>query len=69
MVLQGNIKFDEELKQYIWWRVITKSELEAHLAEAHKQEASIQNAITQFQTYIDDERVVEQEPEEEIIEK
>ncbi len=63
MVLQTNdkykIKYDSEEKQYIFYRVIGKSELAAHLAEANKQLAGVQTAISTFQTYIDDERVVE----------
>ena len=61
MVIQTNekwhIKFDAEIKQYIYYRIMTKSELEAHLAEAKTREADVQNAITQFQSYIEDERV------------
>lgn len=58
------IKFDEELKQYIYYRVITKAELEAHLANAQQQELAIQTAITTFQSYIDDPRVPPAEDEE-----
>ena len=58
------IKFDEEHKRYIYYRFMDKSELAAHKASALKQQASIENAITQFQSYIDDERVVEPEIEQ-----
>lgn len=68
MVLQTNdkykIKYDTDEKQYIFYRVISKSELTAHLAEANKQLTSVQTAISTFQTYIDDERVVEPKEEE-----
>ena len=68
MVIQTNdkykIKYDADEKQYIFFRVIDKSELAAHLAEANKQLASIHTAINLFQGYIDDERVIEpKEPE------
>ena len=68
MVLQTNeknkIKFDIDEKQYIYYRILTKSELKAHLAEANKQMASLQNTVTQFQIYIDDERVIEPKEDE-----
>ena len=64
-----HIKFDEQEKQYIYYRIMTKSEMEAHLAAAHIQENSVQNAIAQFQTYIDDPRVEVIEPIEEVIPK
>lgn len=57
------IRFDEELKQYIYYRILTKNELRDHLAEANKRLSNEQNAIDQFQEYIDDERVVEPEDE------
>lgn len=70
MVLQTNqkwsIKFDVDELQYIYYRILTKAELAAHKAEAEKNLANVQNAINQFQTYIDDERVVEPEKEEEV---
>ena len=63
MVLQTDnknfIKFDTELKQYIYYRILTKAELHAHLAEALKRKTSIDTAISEFQAYIDDPRVVE----------
>ena len=69
MVLQVidkfKIKFDVDEKQYIYYRILTKSELAAHINEANNQLTSIQTAIDLFQGYIDDERVVE--PKEEII--
>lgn len=71
MVLQTDvkwsIKFDVDELQYIYYRILTKAELEAHKAEAVKNLANVQNAITQFQTYIDDDRLVEFKEEEEVI--
>ena len=71
MVIQTNekwkIKFDEQEKQYIYYRVMTKAELSAHKAEAQKQLANVTNAIEQFDSYITDERVVE--PVKEIMEE
>ena len=70
MVIQVNdkwkIKYDDEEKNYIFYRIMNKSEMAAHLQEANKQQASIVTTINTFQTYIDDERVVEEneEPEE-----
>ncbi len=59
------IKFDEEEEQYIYYRIMNKTELTAHKNEAQRQLASVTNAIEQFQTYIDDERVVNnEEPKE-----
>jgi hypothetical protein len=66
MVIQTNekwsIKFDEEEKQYIYYRIMTKAELTAHKNEAEKQLANVTNAINQFQAYIDDERVEDEKP-------
>ncbi len=63
MVLQVNekdkIKYDDDEKQYIHYRIISKSELEAHLAEAKKQQTSNQSVVNTFQAYVDDERIVE----------
>ena len=63
MVIQVNdkwkIKFDEQEKQYIFYRIMDKGEMAAHLAEANKQQTSIQTTIATFQSYIDDERVIE----------
>ena len=71
MVIQTNdkwkIRYDEQEKQYIYYRIITKSELVAHRAEAEKQVNNVQNAITLFQTYIDDERVVEKIEQEQAL--
>ena len=60
------IVFYEPEKQYIVYRILTKSEIAAHLAQATKNLANEQNAIDQFQEYIDDPRVVEKKdgPEE-----
>ena len=63
MVIQVNekwmIKFDPELKQYIYFRVMVKSEIQAHLAEAEKQLSSVETAINTFSNYLNDERVVD----------
>ena len=63
MVIQTSekwkIRYDEEEKQYIYYRIMDKSELAAHKAEAEKQVTNVQNAVTTFQSYIDDERVIE----------
>ena len=59
------IVFYEPEKQYILYRILTKSEMAAYLAQAEKNLANEQNAIDQFQSYIDDERVVE--PKEEVL--
>ena len=63
MVIQVNdkwkIKFDEQEQQYIFYRIMNKSEMADHLAEANKQLTSIQTTIATFQSYIDDTRVVE----------
>ena len=68
MVIQVNdknkIKFDVDEKQYIFYRIMNKSEMAAHLAEANKQLASMQTTVSTFQSYIDDERVIE--PKEEL---
>ena len=75
MVIQVNdkwkIKFDETEKAYIFYRIMDKSEMAAHLAEANKQLASIQTTIATFDNYISDARVVEpiEELEEEVIPK
>ena len=65
MVLQVNekwkIKFDDIEKQYIFYRIMEKSELVAHLAEAEKQLHSIETTINTFQSYIDDPRVPKEE--------
>lgn len=65
--MKWSIKFDLDELQYIYYRILTKAELAAHIAEAEKNLANVQNAITQFQTYIDDERVVEPKEDEEVI--
>ncbi len=62
MVIQVNekwkIKFDTDEKQYIFYRIMDKSEMADHLTEANKQLTSINTTIATFQSYIDDERVV-----------
>ena len=62
MVIQVNekwmIKFDAEIKQYIYFRVMNKSEIAAHLQEAQKQLSSVETAINTFSTYLNDERVI-----------
>jgi hypothetical protein len=67
IVIQTNdkwkIKFDVDEKQYIFYRIMNKSEMAAHLVEAHKQEQSIQLTINTFQSYINDERVIEPKKE------
>ena len=67
MVIQVNekwkIKYDTDEKQYIFYRIMNKSEMVAHLAEANKQQVSIQTTINTFQSYIDDERVIESKEE------
>ena len=67
MVIQVNekwkIKFDVDEKAYIFYRIMDKSEMAAHLVEANKQQTSIQTTIDTFQSYIDDDRVVDPEKE------
>ena len=69
MVIQVNekwmIKFDAEIKQYIYFRVMNKSEIAAHLQEAQKQLSSVETAINTFSTYLNDERVINPIEEEE----
>ena len=71
MVLQVNdkwkIKFDSEEKSYIYYRRIEKSEMAAHLQEANKQLTNCQTAVNTFQSYIDDERVVEKIEQEQAL--
>jgi len=65
-----NIKFDEELEMYIVWRILTKSEMQAHLQNAQQRKANEENAIVNFQTYIEDPRTKENKElliEEEVI--
>lgn len=68
MVLQVNdkwkIKFDADEKQYIYYRIIEKSEMAAHLEEANSKVITDQVVLNTFQSYIDDERVIE--PKEEL---
>lgn len=63
MVLQidekKKVKFDVDEKQYIYYRILSKSEMEAHLASANKELDSITIKRDTFQAYIDDERVIE----------
>ena len=63
MVIQVNekwmIKFDPELEQYIYFRIMNKSEIQAHLDEAQKQLNSIETAINTFSEYLNDPRVKE----------
>jgi hypothetical protein len=58
------IVYYEPEKQYIVYRILTKSEMRAHLANAQARLANEQNAIDNFQAYIDDERVEDEKPEE-----
>ena len=71
IVIQVNdkwkIKYDSEEKQYIFYRIMDKSEMAAHLAEANKQLTSINTTIATFQSYIDDPKVIE--PIQEVIPK
>ena len=59
------IKFDEDEKQYIYYRIIDKSEMNAHLQEAYNKVDSNQEIVNTFQSYVDDERIVE--PKEEAL--
>ena len=63
MVIQVNdkwkIKYDEQEKQYIYYRILTKSELVAHLQSAKDKATSDQAIVDTFQAYIDDERIIE----------
>ena len=61
---KNKIKYDEEEKQYIYYRIIEKSEMAAHLEEANSKVIADQVVLNTFQAYIDDERVIE--PKEEI---
>ena len=56
---KNKIKFDKEEQQYIYYRVIDKSEMAAHLASANNKVVEAQTILNTFQSYIDDERVVE----------
>ena len=71
MVLQVNdkhkIKYDADEKQYIYYRIIDKSELAAHLQTAKDIATSDQTVVDTFQAYVDDVRVVEKEVEGEVI--
>ena len=53
------IKFDSELKQYILYRLMDKSEIEAHLNNAQQQIDNLLEVKNNFQSYLDDSRVVE----------
>ena len=63
MVIQVNdkwkIKYDEQEKQYIYYRILDKSELSAHLNEADANLAVAEAIRATFQAYIDDERILE----------
>lgn len=52
------IKFDTDEKQYIYYRIIDKSEMQDHLNEANSKVTEDQAVLNTFQSYIDDERVI-----------
>lgn len=53
------IKFDEENKAYILYRLLEKSEIQAHLNNAQQQIDNLTLVKENFQSYLDDSRVVE----------
>lgn len=58
--IKWKIRYDETEKNYIVYRIMNKAEMQNHLANADKQLVNLQLVKDNWQTYIDDERIVDE---------